>query len=180
MIPEGNSTKLYPFSIKKGVNIYGLIFGAKHPRAVDKFLKIAWDKNKLNGEANFDMDNEEETIQRDLFTDQGQTKVEKHELELEKFILGKEEITNKDLYDFTLEDGHIPKHTVNKVKIMKKEKVIVYDEEYWNSIINFQSFIDNGMIDAEDLNLFDFCSTVDEMYSKIVSYVEEHYLEVSK
>jgi three-Cys-motif partner protein len=126
MIPEENSTKLYPFTIKKGANIYGLIFGAKHPRAVDKFLKIAWDKNKLNGQANFDMDKEEENIQRDLFTNQGQTKVEKYELELGKFILSKQEITNKELYDFTLENGHIPKHTIDKVKVMKKEKIIDY------------------------------------------------------
>ena len=61
-------------------------------------------------------------------------------------------------------------------KIKKDMKVIVYDEKYWKSIINFEAFIDNGMIDREDLNLFDFCSTVDEMFEKIVSYVEVHYL----
>ena len=61
-------------------------------------------------------------------------------------------------------------------KIKKDMKVIVYDEEYWKSIINFQAFIDNGMIDEDDLDLFEFCSTVDEMYEKIVSYVEKHYL----
>lgn len=127
MIPEGNSTKLYPFSIKKGANIYGLIFGAKHPRAVDNFLRIVWDKNKLNGQANFDMDKENKNIQRDFFTDQGQTKIEKYEFELEKFILSKNEITNKDLYDFTLENGHIPKHTVDKVRAMKKKNIIAYD-----------------------------------------------------
>lgn len=61
-------------------------------------------------------------------------------------------------------------------KIKKDMKVIVYDEQYWKSIINFQAFIDNGMIDEEDLNLFDFCSSVDEMFDKIVSYFETHYL----
>ncbi len=64
-------------------------------------------------------------------------------------------------------------------KIKKDMKVIVYDEEYWKNILNFQSFIDNGMIDEEDLNLFDFCSTVDEMFDKIVTYVEKHYLQNS-
>jgi predicted Rossmann-fold nucleotide-binding protein len=56
--------------------------------------------------------------------------------------------------------------------------VIVYDEEYWKSIINFQPLIDNGMISEEDLKLFDFCSDVDQMFNKIVSYFEEHYLSV--
>jgi hypothetical protein len=63
-------------------------------------------------------------------------------------------------------------------KIKKDLKVIVYDEEYWKSIINFQPLIDNGMISEEDLNLFDFCSDVDEMFNKIVNYFEEHYLSV--
>ncbi len=61
-------------------------------------------------------------------------------------------------------------------KIKKDMKVIVYDEAYWKSIINFEAFIDNGMIDRKDLDLFEFCSTVDEMFNKIVSYFEEHYL----
>lgn len=63
-------------------------------------------------------------------------------------------------------------------KIKKDLKVIVYDEEYWKSIINFQPLIDNGMISEEDLKLFDFCSDVDEMFNKIVNYFEEHYLSV--
>jgi len=55
--PKGNEIKIYPFSLKKdkdrGSNIYGLVFGSKHPLGVEKFLKIAWDKNKINGEANY-------------------------------------------------------------------------------------------------------------------------------
>ena len=54
-LPEDSTLKLHPFSIQKGKNIYGIIFGAKHPFAVTKFLEIAWNKNELNGEANFDI-----------------------------------------------------------------------------------------------------------------------------
>lgn len=62
-------------------------------------------------------------------------------------------------------------------KIKKDLKVIVYDAEYWKNIINFDAFIENGMINKEDLQLFEFCSTVDEMFSKIINYFEEHYLK---
>ncbi|PID57467.1 MAG: TIGR00730 family Rossman fold protein [Ignavibacteriae bacterium] len=62
-------------------------------------------------------------------------------------------------------------------KIKKDMKIIVYDKQYWESIINFDSFIENGMIDEKDLEFFDFCNNVDEMYNKITTYVEEHYLE---
>ncbi|MCP5062895.1 MAG: TIGR00730 family Rossman fold protein [Ignavibacteriae bacterium] len=65
-------------------------------------------------------------------------------------------------------------------KIKKNMKVICYDENYWNSILNFQSFIDHGMISASDLKLFDFCSNVDEMYNKIVTHLEKNYLNKEK
>ncbi|MFO7903844.1 MAG: hypothetical protein R6U98_14365, partial [Pirellulaceae bacterium] len=51
-----NKTALYPFTLKKGANIYGLVFGSKHPLGVEKFLDLAWSKNEINGEANFDID----------------------------------------------------------------------------------------------------------------------------
>ena len=57
-LPENTKARLYPFSIKKGANIHGIIFGATHPLAFDKFLKIAWKKNETNGEANFDIDDD--------------------------------------------------------------------------------------------------------------------------
>ena len=58
MLPYESRTKLHPFSIKKGKNIHGLIFGSKHPFGVEKFLNIAWSENQINGEANFDIDDE--------------------------------------------------------------------------------------------------------------------------
>ena len=61
-------------------------------------------------------------------------------------------------------------------KIKKDMKVIIYDENYWKSIINFQAFIDNGMINEKDLKLLDFCNNVDEMFTKIVAHLEKHYL----
>lgn len=46
-LPSTTNLSLYPFTIKKRTNYYGIIFGASHPRAVDKFLKTAWKKMKL-------------------------------------------------------------------------------------------------------------------------------------
>jgi three-Cys-motif partner protein len=47
---------LAPFSIKKGSNIYGLIFGSAHPLGIDKFLQVAWKNDAISGEADFDID----------------------------------------------------------------------------------------------------------------------------
>jgi len=125
MLPQKSKTVLYPFSIKKGANIYGLIFGSKHPLAVDKFLHIAWDKNKLNGQANFDINDDLKKYQRNLFLNR-LTKIEEFQENLEKIILASECITNKDVYDFTIGNGHIPAHAVETVKKQKKENKISY------------------------------------------------------
>ena len=121
MLPLGSKTKLYPFSIKKNQNIYGLIFGSKHPLGVDKFLNIAWNKNKLNGEANFDINDES---QGDFFSI-SKPKINKFHDDLEKYILKKCR-TNKEVYNFTLEHGHISKHAREKVSKMKSNGKIQY------------------------------------------------------
>jgi len=59
--PENRRYYLHPFSIlkPKSNNIYGVIFGTSHPLAMDKFLTLGWDKDKLNGEGNFDIHRED-------------------------------------------------------------------------------------------------------------------------
>ncbi len=61
-------------------------------------------------------------------------------------------------------------------KIKKKMKIIVYDEEYWRKIINFEALIEKGMIDAKDMKNFDFCNTVDEAFEKITEHFRKNYL----
>jgi three-Cys-motif partner protein len=46
------------FSIKKRSNIYGLIFGSRHPLGIHKFLQVAWATDEIAGKANFDIERE--------------------------------------------------------------------------------------------------------------------------
>lgn len=55
LLPKGSQYFLAPFSIKKEQNIYGLIFGSGHPLGMDKFLRVAWNRDRLNGEADYDI-----------------------------------------------------------------------------------------------------------------------------
>jgi three-Cys-motif partner protein len=57
-LPKGSAYYLAPFSIRKGANIYGLIFGSAHPLGMDKFLQVAWQADAINGEADFDINRE--------------------------------------------------------------------------------------------------------------------------
>lgn len=134
-LPQGTTLKLYPFTIKKGTNIYGIIFGAKHPLAVDKFLRTVWNKNEINGEANFDIDDDKAKGQLDIFGEKRLTKIELFQSELRQRILEGELQTNKDVFNYTIEQGHIPRHASEELKRMKKDKLVDYDEK--SPLVNY-------------------------------------------
>jgi hypothetical protein len=127
-IPKNNKTKLYPFTLKKGANIYGLIFGSKHQLGVEKFLDLAWDENSTNGEANFDIDNDRHKKQSTLFSEyRVLTKKELFEEKLEEYIKEKKVLSNKDIYNFTLLEGHPKKHASECVMRLKNEGLVEYN-----------------------------------------------------
>lgn len=61
-------------------------------------------------------------------------------------------------------------------KIKKEMKIIVYDEDFWKKIINFEALIESGVISKSDLKLFDFANTVDDAYEKVTTHLEKYYL----
>ena len=126
-IPTNCPTRLYPFTIKKGCNVYGIIFGASHPRGVEKFLQTAWTENNINGEANFDIDDDKSKGQVDLFGHVELTKIMKFHQEIRQAILEGKITTNREAFDFALNQGHLPSHAADEIKLMKKEKLIDYD-----------------------------------------------------
>jgi three-Cys-motif partner protein len=126
-LPADTQMKLYPYSLKKGANIYGIIFGASHPRAVDKFLSIAWKRNEINGEANFDIDDDDLKIQQTLFGGQPLTKIEAFQKNVKEKILTKEISNNFELFDYTLEEGHLGKHAAEVLQSMKKQGEITFE-----------------------------------------------------
>lgn len=89
-LPVGSTLKLYPFSLKKGVNIFGIVFGAKHPLAVEKFLNIAWKRNPINGNANFDIDDDSKKAQLDIFEGKKLTKIEQFQNTFKRKVLSGE------------------------------------------------------------------------------------------
>ncbi len=142
-LPINTELKLFPFSIKKGPNVYGIIFGAKHYRAVDKFLHIAWDRNKLNGEADFDIDNDISKISYDLFGRRGITKIEKFQSDLAKNIKARNLVNNRDVLLYTYQCGHIPGHAKEEVKRLR-EHFITYTGR--TPAINYDNLFKKGNI----------------------------------
>jgi three-Cys-motif partner protein len=126
-LPANSRLKLYPFSLKKGANIHGIIFGASHPRAVEKFISVSWKRNEINGEANFDIDDDELKRQGFLFGNQPLTKIEAFKEKVRDKILSKEIIDNFQLFNFALEEGHPGKHAAEVLQQMKKNGEVSYE-----------------------------------------------------
>ncbi len=126
-LPKNTELKLYPFSLKKGANIHGIIFGASHPRAVDKFLAIAWKRNEINGEANFDIDDDKRKNQMDLFGHKKLTKIEEFQFNVCEMVLSGEIKSNFELLSYTYDQGHIGNHAAECLRDLKRQKKIDYD-----------------------------------------------------
>ncbi len=128
-LPTSTKLNLYPFSLKKGPNIHGIIFGATHPLAVDKFLSISWKKNKMNGEANFDIDQDCCKSQTDLFQTQRLTKIEAFKQDIKVLVESGKITTNCELLEYTYSQGHIAKHASDCLRELKKLGKITYDSK---------------------------------------------------
>ena len=53
-------------------------------------------------------------------------------------------------------------------KAGKKIPIVLFGEEFWRSIINFEKFAELGYISKEDLDIFHFCDSVDDARELII------------
>ena len=117
---------LAPFSIRKGANVYGLIFGTEHLLGLDKFLTICWKLDKVHGLANFDVENEKiDPSAPNLFAEMDRPKkLDLFERDLLRKLHAHEIKTNYEIYEFALRSGFLPIHARNALKsMMDKEKI---------------------------------------------------------
>ncbi len=100
------------FSIKKKSNIYGLVFGSRAWRGMQKFLEIAWKLDPACGEADYEM--EADTLQAEMDFEEGKTRFKKRKVENFQEMLS-EEIksgalkTDKDVFLYCLTNGFLPR-----------------------------------------------------------------------
>jgi len=106
----GDDYFLGSFSLKKGSNIYGLIFGSHHPLGLEKFLRVCWKADPERGEANFDIDADQ--LNRDaprLFPEMDRPrKLTVFQRETKDRILSGQLASDRDVYVHTLQEGFRP------------------------------------------------------------------------
>ena len=143
-LPQDSPIRLYPFTIKKKGGVYGIIFGASHIRAADKFLRMAWQINSVNGAANFDIDDDSEKIQLVLWGPQPIKKVDAFKKTLHNKILTGEIKNNREAFEYAIDMGHIGTHAMEEIKEMKKTKLITYNAS--SPKVNYESAIGKNEI----------------------------------
>jgi three-Cys-motif partner protein len=126
LLKRGERYYLAPFSIKKGSNVYGIIFGSGHPLGIDKFLQVAWKKDVLNGEADFDINRENLRPDQMSFPldDFRPRKVSAFERELEESLRSGRYRTEADVIRACFDHGVTRQHAKPVLVKLKKQRVI--------------------------------------------------------
>ena len=129
LIPPEKNYYLHSFTIQKGTNYYGLIFGSNHSLGMEKFVKVCWKHDTQAGESNCNMYNDFE--QDSLFYDPANT-IKKNFMQncLESKILQSEITDNVTGLNFTLKSGCDPKLFVDIVKKLLKQGKIQIDGKF--------------------------------------------------
>lgn len=60
--------------------------------------------------------------------------------------------------------------TLIQTKKMARIPVLLYGREFWDKLINWDVFIESGMISPEDLNLFTYCETAQDGWKAIKDF----------
>src|SRR5262249_50281669 len=53
---------------------------------------------------------------------------------------------------------------------VKPLPVLLFGREFWNSVVNFQYLVDEGVIDPQDVGLFSMVETAEEAWRKICDF----------
>ena len=66
---------------------------------------------------------------------------------------------------------------VQTQKSAKVMPIVLYGRAFWDEAINFEALVEWGVISPEDLDLFQFCDTVDEAFDYLTERLSTLYLE---
>jgi len=65
-------------------------------------------------------------------------------------------------------------------KVDRPLPIVLYKKEFWKKVLNFEYLVEMGMIEQEDLNLFEFCDTPEEAFKYVTEYLEKSELHCKK
>lgn len=126
LIPTDKEYYLHSFTIQKGSNYYGLIFGSNHTLGMEKFLKVCWSEDPLAGESNCNINNDYEI--GSLFYNPTYSNKKRDVSNIVKSkIINKEITSNIEGLKFVLSLGCEPKLFVDIVKELIAQNIVEID-----------------------------------------------------
>jgi len=127
LIPESKEYYIGCFSIKKGSNYYGLIFGSNHTLGAEKFQRVCWDLDNLTGEADYDIDREISYNKTTGFLFE-ELKISKKVQDFKHVLVEKiycqDVETDIDAYKFALRNRCLVKHASEVLRDLSETKKI--------------------------------------------------------
>ena len=129
LIPSDKEYYIHAFTIQKGKNYYGLIFGTNHSLGMEKFVKVCWKHDSMSGESNCNID--EDYLPGTLFFDQeNSNKKSTVKEQIERLILDGSINTNIEGLKYALTQGCEPKLFVEVITKMKKDQRISIEGKF--------------------------------------------------
>ncbi|CAN7456907.1 TIGR00730 family Rossman fold protein [Phenylobacterium sp. LjRoot219] len=59
--------------------------------------------------------------------------------------------------------------TLRQTDKMPQIPVVLFDETYWRSVVNFEALLEAGMISPQDLDLFSFADSAEDVWTQLVA-----------
>ncbi len=129
MIPADKEYYIHHFTIQKGTNYYGLIFGTSHTLGMEKFVKVCWVEDENSGESNCNIDNDFE--KGSLFYDPANTtKKIRIKEKLKLLILNGKIKSNVEGLKWVLSYGCEPKLFVEVVSSLVAQKKVAIQGKF--------------------------------------------------
>ena len=118
------------FGIEKSKNIgYAMFFLTKHIRGLEKFLVAKWKVDEAEGAG------WSHTQEQSLFASNTSIITSPLKAPLQEYLQQKNKpITNKQLYEFILERGFLPKHATKFLKDFQTQKILSIKDEYGKDV----------------------------------------------
>lgn len=129
LVPSDKEYYINAFTIQKGKNYYGLIFGTNHSLGMEKFVKVCWKHDSMSGDSNCNID--EDYLPGTLFFDQeNSNKKSMVKEQIERLILNGSITTNIEGLKYALTHGCEPKLFVEVITKLKKDQRISIEGKF--------------------------------------------------
>ena len=83
-------------------------------------------------------------------------------------VMREMEATDERAYQRLMHRLQIDEAEIDEWEACAEGMVVLFDETYWRSVINFDAMVAEGMVASEDLNLFKFAENAEDVWQSLL------------